>query len=168
MIIGIISDTHDNRRSITEAIRFFRSLHPDLVLHAGDITTPSSLILFSVLPCRMIGVFGNCDRRQTLLKKTAEKCVNISLQGSFLDVTIDDLRIGMVHGDDPMALIALAEGALHDLIISGHTHRPSIRESGSTIFINPGEACGERYGEPTVAVFDTEIRRGEILPIRYE
>ncbi|MDO9538417.1 MAG: metallophosphoesterase [Methanocalculus sp.] len=168
MKIGIISDTHDNHPLIHEAIRLFSLLEVELVLHAGDITTPSSLILFSDLPCRVIGVFGNCDRRQTtLLKKTADTCANISLQGSFLDVTIDELRIGMVHGDDTLALIALAEGTLHDVIISGHTHRPSIRGSGSTIFINPGEACGERYGEPTVAVFDTEARRGDILPIRY-
>lgn len=166
MKIGIIADTHDNHPMIKEAIRIFSFQEVELILHAGDITTPSSLAHFSELPCRMIGVFGNCDHRQTLLKKTAFSCGNISLQKSFIDFTIGDLRIGMTHGDDPIVLIALTEGALHDVIISGHTHRPSIHESGQTLFINPGEACGDRYGEATVALFDTEKIHAEMITLR--
>ena len=163
MKIGLISDTHDNHPLIDDAIRLFSSLEVGLVLHAGDITTPTSLSRFSALSCTMIGVLGNCDRRQTLLKKIGERSRDISIQGRFVDITIDSLRIGMVHGDDPLSLIELGEAEIFDVVVSGHTHRPLIRELKETLFINPGEACGERYGDPTVAIFDTETKVAEIL-----
>jgi putative phosphoesterase len=72
-----------------------------------------------------------------------------------------------VHGDDPGSVLALAEAAVFDVIISGHTHRPVIRKSGEILLINPGEACGERYGEPTVAIFDTDTLEADILPLQF-
>lgn len=166
-MIGILSDTHDNRPAIREAINQFVSLDTGLVLHAGDITTPQSLEIFCDLPCEMIGVFGNCDRQQKRIRETAMKCGTIRVENRVADLSIDGLRVGMVHGDDPGSVLALAEAAVFDVIISGHTHRPAIRRSGEALLINPGEACGERYGEPTVAILDTDSLEAEILPLSF-
>lgn len=167
MIIGILADTHDNRPAIREAINRFVSLDTGLVLHAGDITTPQSLEIFCDLPCEMIGVFGNCDRQQKRLWDKSRRCGTIEIESYFADLSIDGLRIGMVHGDDPGSVLALAEAAVFDVIISGHTHRPAIRRSGETLLINPGEACGERYGEPTVAILDTDTLETEVLSLSF-
>jgi len=167
MIIGILADTHDNRPAIREAINRFVSLDTRLVLHAGDITDTRSLGIFCDLPCEMVGVFGNCDRQQKRLMDEGRRCGTISVESRFADISVDGLRIGMVHGDDPGSVLALAEAAVFDVIISGHTHRPVIRRSGETLLINPGEACGERYGEPTVAILDTDTLEAEILPLSF-
>lgn len=155
MKIGIISDTHDTIPAIHEAIRLFSSLEIDHLLHAGDITSPESLQLFSALPCPVTAVFGNCDRDRSSLGEAAQRSGNISIPGRFADLTMDDQRIGMMHGDDPLALIVASESGCFDIIITGHTHRASIKQPGDTIFINPGEASGERYGEATVALLET-------------
>ncbi|MBR1369822.1 hypothetical protein RJ53_10175 [Methanocalculus chunghsingensis] len=163
MKIGIISDTHDTRPAIHEAIRLFSSLEIDHLLHAGDITSPESLHLFSALPCPVTAVLGNCDRDRSGLGEVARRAGNISIPGRSADLTIDGTRIGMMHGDDPLSLIAAAEAGCFDIIITGHTHRASIRRSGDTLLINPGEASGERYGEATVALLDTERNDVEII-----
>lgn len=167
MIIGILSDTHDNRPATREAINQFVSLDSELVLHAGDFTDTQSLRLFEELPCDMIGVFGNCDRQQKRLRYAARKCGTIQVESRVADLSVDGLRIGMVHGDDPMSVIALNEAGIYEIIISGHTHRPGIRKSGDVLLINPGEACGERYGEPTVAIFDTDTLEADIIPLQF-
>ncbi|MCP1661425.1 MULTISPECIES: metallophosphoesterase [Methanocalculus] len=165
MIIGILSDTHDNHPAIREAIRVFAQLDTRLVLHAGDLTSPRSLWLFEALHCEMIGVFGNCDRQEQQLRDAARQCGTMQVESHAADLSISGLRIGMVHGDDPMSVIQLAEADVYDVIISGHTHRPSIKRSDDTLLINPGEACGERYGNPTVAILDTERDEAGILPL---
>lgn len=166
-MIGILADTHDNRPAIREAIDLFVSLDTGLVLHAGDITTPQSLEIFCDLPCEMIGVFGNCDRQQKWLRDESRRCGTIRVENRVAELSIDGLRIGMVHGDDPGSVLALAEAAVFDVIISGHTHRPVIRKSGESILINPGEACGERYGKATIAILDTDTLEAEILTLTF-
>ena len=167
MMIGILADTHDNQPAIRQAIDIFAQLDTELVLHAGDISTTRSLRLFKALHCEMIGVFGNCDRQQKRLRYAARESGTIRIESLVADLSVDGLRIGMVHGDDPTSLITLNEADIYEIIISGHTHRPSIRKAEETLLINPGEACGERYGEPTVAIFDTDILEADILPLRF-
>ncbi len=167
MIIGILADSHDNRPAIREAINQFVSLDTGLVLHAGDITDTQSLGIFCDLPCEMVGVFGNCDRQQKQLRDEGRRCGTIQMESRFADLLVDGLRIGMVHGDDPGSVLALAEAAVFDVIISGHTHRPAIRKSGESILINPGEACGERYGKATIAILDTDTLEAEILTLTF-
>lgn len=166
-MIGILADTHDNHPAIREAINQFVSLDTGLVLHAGDITDTKSLGIFCDLPCEMIGVFGNCDRQHKRLRDEARRCGTIQVESRVADLLIEGLRIGMVHGDDPMSVLALAEAAVFDVIISGHTHRAVIRRSEETLLINPGEACGERYGKATIAILDTDTKEAEILHLSF-
>ncbi len=167
MMIGILADTHDNHPAIREAINQFVSLDAELVLHAGDFTDTQSLRFFEELPCDMIGVFGNCDRQQKRLWDEGRRCGTIRVESRAADLSVDGLRIGMVHGDDPMSVIALKETGIYEIIISGHTHRPAIRKSGEILLINPGEACGERYGKATIAILDTDTVEAEILPLSF-
>ena len=40
MLIGIISDTHDDTTAIRKAVDYFNAEKVSHVLHAGDITSP--------------------------------------------------------------------------------------------------------------------------------
>ena len=59
MIIGIISDTHNDMEMTRRAVDIFRERGVDMVIHAGDITSPKMLQLFSGLDARF--VLGNED-----------------------------------------------------------------------------------------------------------
>mgnify|MGYP001766501458 FL=1 len=59
MKIGIISDTHNDVAMVKKAITVFKARGVDLVVHAGDLTSPKIMELFKDLPCRF--VLGNCD-----------------------------------------------------------------------------------------------------------
>jgi hypothetical protein len=62
MRIGIVSDTHDNRRHVMQAIEIFRRHAVQYVLHAGDIVAPFTTLAFAELrSAKFIAVFGNND-----------------------------------------------------------------------------------------------------------
>ena len=64
MLVGVVSDTHNNIKNIEEIIRIFNEEDVDVVIHTGDISKPKTLRLFSRLNCSMLGVFGNNDRHE--------------------------------------------------------------------------------------------------------
>ena len=77
MKIGVISDTHDQRLPIRQAISVFNSEKVSLVVHCGDWVSPFSAAWFAALKCNSAksgmhnrvkpdlcpikGVFGNND-----------------------------------------------------------------------------------------------------------
>jgi hypothetical protein len=50
-------------------------------------------------------------------------------------------------------------------VIHGCSHRPDVSERGSTLLVNPGEACGWLHGVPTAAILDLETRRVEAVQL---
>ncbi len=59
MKLGIISDTHDHLDHIRKAAEEFRKQEVDLVIHAGDYTSPPAVKALEGL--KTAGVFGNND-----------------------------------------------------------------------------------------------------------
>lgn len=68
MLIGIMSDTHDNLIFTKKAIKLFNSRKVEHVIHAGDYTSPFTLKLFRELKCKYTGIFGNNDGDKLLLQ----------------------------------------------------------------------------------------------------
>ena len=73
MLIGIVSDTHNNLKNIELIIDLFNNEDISLVIHTGDITNAQSLHKFSRLKCKLIGVYGNNDRNEVGLEEVALK-----------------------------------------------------------------------------------------------
>nr|MDQ5876039.1 metallophosphoesterase family protein [Thermoproteota archaeon] len=71
MKIGLISDTHDNFKTIEGAVQIFGEKRTEYVIHAGDITTPEAVEAFAGL--KMIGVLGNNDLDKKGLTSAFEK-----------------------------------------------------------------------------------------------
>ncbi len=59
MKIGIISDTHDQLTHITNALAVFQKHEIQQLFHCGDITSFSSIQMFSEFPIAVS--FGNGD-----------------------------------------------------------------------------------------------------------
>jgi putative phosphoesterase len=156
MIIGIMSDSHDNLPAIEKAVALFNDQAVDAVIHAGDFVAPFTFAILSKLNVPLFGIFGNNDgEREGLLKVAA--------------------AVGELH--DPPAVFHRAGipiAVIHDLeqlpeserggyrvVIYGHNHQYRIDE-GDPMMINPGETGGWLTGRGTVALLDTATMKAEI------
>ena len=83
MLIGLISDTHDNLPMIEKAVKRLNEEKVELVLHAGDYVAPFVIPKFKALNCKLIGVFGNNDGDHELLRKRFSETSNCEIRGRF-------------------------------------------------------------------------------------
>jgi uncharacterized protein len=165
MLIGIISDTHDNLPMVEKAVNLLNETKVELILHAGDYTSPFTIPKFKALNCRLIGVFGNNDGDHDLLRKRFGETQNCEVRGRFAEVDVGGFRVALLHGDETELQNALVNCGGFDAVVSGHTHIVVNKAKGKTLVICPGEVCGYLYGKPTLAVLDTTKRKAEIVEI---
>ncbi len=156
MIIGLISDTHDNVPMIKRAIERLKEERVKLVLHAGDYISPFTAKPYAELGVPMIGVFGNnCAETEALKKVYAD--VGADLRGYFAKIEKGGLMIALTHGHLKSEMDRAMSGD-YDVVVRGHVHRTSIGEENGILVINPGEVCGYVSGSNTIAFLDTEKR----------
>lgn len=166
MLIGIISDTHDNLPLIEKAVQTLNEQKVGLVLHAGDYVAGFAVPKFKALNCKLIGVFGNNDGDHELLKKRFSETSNCTIHDRFAAVTVDGTyRVALLHGDEIELLNALADSGYFDTIVHGHSHMKGIHRRGKTLMVNPGEVCGYLTGKPTIALLDTVKHEAEIIEL---
>ena len=154
MIIGVISDTHDNKDAIMEAIRILNRERVSVVIHAGDHISPFSVKWMKKLNSRVYGVAGNNDGESVLLKRLYDEDGWI-FREFILEVEIDGKRIVVNHGTYEEVINALTLSGKYDIVIHGHTHKVRVENIENTLVINPGEACGYLTGKRTIALLDT-------------
>ena len=159
MLIGIMSDTHDNLIFVKKAIELFNKRKVEYVIHAGDYTSPFTLKLFKELNCKYVGIFGNNDGDKLLLLERAEG--NIQNQPHIF--TLNNRKIIVMHEHN--IVDALADSGHFDVVIYGHTHTPDIRKVKNTLVINPGEVSTWLYGKSTVALADLNKMEAEIIEL---
>ncbi len=160
MLVGVVSDTHNNIKNIENIINIFNKEEVNLVIHTGDISKAETLRLFSQLDCPMVGVFGNNDRFEKGLKEVCYE-YNFNFQDPPLSLTLEDKKIAIFHEPE------LIDGYIKEhidvqLIIHGHTHRYREESLNDIIFFNPGESAGLLEGKNALGIINLdnlEIRR---------
>lgn len=129
-LIGVISDTHGLVRSA--ALKALAGV--DLILHAGDVGSPRVLTeLRGVAP--VIAIRGNVDRGAWA--EELPECETIE---------VGALWIYMLHDLKQLDFDPAAKG--FRVVISGHSHKPSIEERGGVMYLNPGAAGARRFRLP--------------------
>jgi hypothetical protein len=159
MLVGIISDTHDDTTVIRKAVDYFNAEKVSHVIHAGDITSPFTFEIFRDLKSKFTGIFGNNDGDKLLL--TEKSGGNIHNQPHF--ITIGGKKIVIMH--EPDLVSALAHSGDFNIIIYGHTHRPVVKNVKDTLIINPGKAARLYKGESTLALLNTAKMEARIVKI---
>jgi putative phosphoesterase len=165
MLIGAISDTHDNLPQIEKAVKYLNERKVGLVLHAGDYVAGFVIPMFKELNCKLIGVFGNNDGDHELLKKRFGETSNCTIRDRFASVQADGYRIALLHGDEIELVDALADSGYFNAIVHGHSHLKGVQKRGKTLVINPGEVCGYLTGKSTIALLDTVKDEAEIVEL---
>ena len=165
MLIGAISDTHDNLPQVEKAVKYLNDQKVGLVLHAGDYVAGFVIPKFKQLNCKLIGVFGNNDGDHELLKKRFSETTNCTIHERFAAVTVEGYKIALLHGTETELLDAIINSGYFDAVIHGHSHYKSIEKKGKTISINPGEVCGYLTGKSTIALIDTAKNEARIIEL---
>jgi len=141
ILIGLISDTHNLLRP--EARLALSGV--DRIIHAGDICNPEVLEqLGQIAP--VIAVRGNNDIGAWA--DTLNKVETLDIDGVKIRVVHD------LHEFDPRS-----EAAGMQVVVSGHSHKPSIKKERGVLFVNPGSAGPRRFKLPISLGF-LEIRDG--------
>lgn len=164
MLIGLISDTHDNLIMIEKAVSFFNEKMVEIVLHAGDVISPFTARKFKECKARLILVYGNNDGdRSNLQRMFSEIGAQFYWPAAILE--LNGKKILVLHGEDSRLIEEIASKNMFDLIVSGHTHEKSVRRIGGTLWVNPGEACGYLTGKSTVGIYDSSKHEVEIFEL---
>lgn len=173
MKIGIISDVHDNLRTLKKVLDQLKTGQGvDMLIHCGDWDMPFTMRTFVGFNKPIRGVLGNGDPDiQKFLYQLQNlemlKGIDMQIKFRFLDLNCKGKRIGVFHGDDEELNQVLVESQLFDVICLGHNHTPSLVKNGKTLVINPGSLVGyfaEKGNVPiTYAIYDTNTEIAQII-----
>lgn len=150
MDIGVLSDTHGVMRA--EALAALTGC--GLILHAGDIGSRAVLeALGAIAP--VVAVRGNCDTGPWADGIPATEVAEAGGRLMYLLHDLGELDL------DPAA-------AGFRVVVSGHSHRPSVEERRGVLYLNPGSAGPRRFKLPVTVArlrLDGERADAEILEL---
>ena len=141
--LGIISDTHGLLRP--EAVAFLRGSHN--IVHAGDIGDAAVLSELSAL-APVTAVRGNNDNGPWA-RTIAETEV----------LKVGAVSIYVLHDLAQLDLDPAAAG--YQVVVSGHSHKPSMERRGGVLYLNPGSAGPRRFKLP-IAVAELKVNGGAV------
>ena len=151
MLIGLMTDTHNNRPGVRYALDIFKELGIKVILHAGDLISAELLEEFKDFSLFLS--FGNGDDSFYISTK-AERLSDRFECEQMLDLNLADKRIFMIHGDQRTELEKRITSGGYDYVIHGHSHRFRNEKVGSSRVIKPGALGGKFVGERSFATLD--------------
>jgi hypothetical protein len=133
MRIGLISDTHGLLRP--EATAFLAG--SDRIVHAGDVGDPAILDALSAIAPLTV-VRGNVDTEPWAMRlpETAR-------------LSLGDVAVYVLHDLHALDLDPRRRGV--GVVVSGHSHKPSVTERDGVLYVNPGSAGPRRFRLPITA-----------------
>lgn len=129
-MIGLISDTHGLLRQ--EALAALNG--SDLIIHAGDIGAPNIIEQLRAVAA-VVAVRGNIDTGPWASKLPVTATVEAR-----------SARIYILHDIHQLDLDPAAAG--FNIVVSGHSHKPSRIDRSGVMYINPGSAGPRRFQLP--------------------
>jgi putative phosphoesterase len=149
-VIGLISDTHGLLRP--EALGALAGV--DLIIHAGDIGRPEVLAeLKKIAP--VAAIKGNNDRDGWARRLPDTRKVKVGEHSIYVIHDVHELK---VHPAPRNVRV----------VVSGHSHKPSVAEKDGVLFVNPGSPGPRRFKLPVAVgkiwVKGTEVR-AEIIEL---
>lgn len=135
--VGLIADTHGLLRP--EAKAFLQTA--DYIIHAGDIGDGAILDELRAIS-RVVAIRGNNDTGAWAGRLPETETLQLGTVGIYVIHNLGEFRI------DPAALGV-------QVVVSGHSHKPSLERRHGVLFLNPGSAGPRRFKLP--------IALGELL-----
>src|ERR1700730_2126380 len=128
--VGLISDTHGLLRP--EALAFLEG--SDHIVHGGDICDASVLEALSAI-APVTAVRGNNDHGSWASRLRETELFQVG-----------DIFIYAIHDLADLDIAPSAAGV--KVVVSGHSHRPSVEGREGILYVNPGSAGPRRFKLP--------------------
>jgi putative phosphoesterase len=128
--VGLISDTHGLLRP--EAVAFLRG--SDFIVHGGDIGRAAVLEELAAL-APVTAVRGNNDKAPWAGPVRETEVLQVG-----------EVLIYVVHDIAALDLDPVAAG--FHVVVSGHSHRPSVTQRDGVLYVNPGSSGPRRFRLP--------------------
>jgi hypothetical protein len=142
VVIGLISDTHGLMRP--EALVALKGV--DTIIHAGDIGKPEVIAQLKAI-ASVVSIRGNNDTGAWAQSLPETKSLKVG-----------STRLFVIHDVKELQFDPAARG--YRVVVSGHSHKPSLTERDGVLFVNPGSAGPRRFRLP-VAVAKLTIASGK-------
>jgi putative phosphoesterase len=127
-IVALVADTHGLvRESVLRALA-----DVDLILHAGDVGHTRVLDRMRDL-APVAAIAGNVDTEITSLPSTAI-------------VSVCDRLVYLLHDLADLDLSPEVSGI--SMVVSGHSHKPSVHQKHGVLYVNPGSIGPRRFKLP--------------------
>ncbi|RLG41945.1 MAG: hypothetical protein DRO05_02580 [Thermoproteota archaeon] len=167
IMIGVISDTHDDLEAIRSALEVFSREEVESIIHLGDLISPFSLRELAKWQGRVDLLWGNNEGEALVAKLGVE--LGLKVHTSPTELTISNREILAFHGFGSASLTEkvarmIADSGEYDLVLFGHTHSPIV-ERRKSLLVNPGEACGKLTKRRTIALVDLDRMEAEIVEL---
>ncbi|KHE93108.1 MAG: metallophosphatase family protein [Candidatus Scalindua rubra] len=133
--LGIISDTHGLVRQ--SVVKLFKDV--DLIVHAGDVGTQEALETLQTV-ATVHPVRGNVDSGEWTDKLPLTEVVEVG-----------QVYLYVLHDLNSLDLDPVTAG--FNVVISGHSHIPKIKNKDGILFLNPGSAGPIRFKYPASIAF---------------
>ena len=144
-----------------EFIKFIKNMDLDKLICTGDLVRIDVLKTFEWISNKLVIVRGNMDEGD------AER------HPLFQSFRYEGLNFLVYHGHrvyprgDPEKLYKISKKRGAEVLITGHTHTPTIRKFRDLLIINPGSICGVwggagGYGRPTWGLINVSERRVKV------
>ncbi len=146
MLIGLLSDTHvasTNQKLPRQLLDALKGV--DIILHAGDIWIPSVLDeLETVAPVK--AAMGDDDLKADLGNdKRVADTQTLSFDGFTLWLTHIKPHYGIINPNSDLYSSESRSKHSPDIIIFGHTHRPTTERYANILLVNPGSPTFPSY-----------------------
>lgn len=168
MIVGVISDSHDNIYALREVLQKLLEHGIEVLVHLGDIVSPFAVKLMKeVLGNKpVVAVRGNNDGDLIQLSQLFSKYSWTFLHDPSV-VEFSGRRVLLIHGhgaaEDVKKLVyALARSLDVDAVFYGHTHTADLSNAEGKLVLNPGELCGYLTGRKSYALVDLSKMKAEV------
>ena len=146
-MLTVISDTHSTDDHRLSGRTYEAVQNAEMVAHAGDFMCESVLDAFHRESTQLVGVVGNNDDAGIRERLPATR-----------QFTFAGVRFVMTHtrrgGSTALSLLGRERDA--DVVIFGHSHRPTVIESEECILVNPGSHAQPRGNRAAHAEFDPQ------------
>ncbi|WP_394740661.1 metallophosphoesterase [Natronococcus roseus] len=146
-MIAIFSDTHSSDGHELEGEALEAARNAETVIHAGDFTSTAALEAFRNECGRLFAVHGNADSAAVRDRLPTARTVEA-----------EGVRFAVTHrregGATGLAMFGRSRDA--DVVVSGHSHRPTVVETDDVVLLNPGSHAQPRGNRPGFAVLERD------------
>lgn len=165
MIIGVLSDIHDNLNNLGKALDLAKSNKVEALIFCGDFCAPFAAKMLAESGLPVYAVFGNNDGDRFSISQIVKNFSNFHLFGEYIGdeqniLKLGGIKIGVTHY--PFYAKTMAKTGWYDAVFYGHSHKSDKQKFGNCLMLNPGEIAGV-FGEPSFAVLDTELRSSNVV-----